>query len=156
MTAITENEGLHERPTAVDRTERRIVISVLALAIGAMAVDHLMGDDPGLEDPPTFLIASALTLAVAALVFGRIVPRAKAADRAARDGLILSIVAIVPGIATLWLGPPFAIAGGGLALGLHAWRSTRARRGAAAILLGALMLGFGTVAYLIQAVDKLG
>lgn len=60
----------------------------------------------------------AVTLGVAGLVFCLIVPRAKAANRAARDGLILSIVAIVPGIATLWLGPPFALVGGGLALGL--------------------------------------
>lgn len=150
-------EALSERSAkATGRRESRIAISVTVLAIAAMAVDHLLGDDPGLEDPRTFLIACAVTLAVAALVFGGIVPRAKAAERAGRDGLILSIVAIVPGIATLWLGPPFAIAGGGLALGLYAWQRTRDRRGATAILLGALMLCFGTVAYLVQAVDKLG
>lgn len=150
-------EALSETPArATGRREGRIAISVTVLAIAAMAVDHLLGDDPGLEDPPTFLIAVAITVAVAALVFGRIVPRAKAADRAGRDGLILSIVAIVPGIATLWLGPPFAVAGGGLALGLYAWQRNRDRRGAAAILLGGLMLAFGSVAYLVQAVDKIG
>jgi hypothetical protein len=129
---------------------------VSAVAVAAMAVDHLLGDDPGLEDPPTFAISCAVTLGLVALVFGWVVPRARAADRAARDGLILSIVAIVPGLATLWLGPPFAFAGGGLALGLFAWQSARDRRGAIAIVLAALVLGFGTIAYLVQAVDKLG
>jgi hypothetical protein len=31
-----------------------------------MAVDHLLGDDPGLEDPPTFLISAAIILVIAA------------------------------------------------------------------------------------------
>jgi hypothetical protein len=151
MEARTKTEAKATHPG-----ERPIAMSVTAVAIGAMAVDHLLGDDPGLEDPPMFVIACVVTLAAAALVFGRIVPRAKAADRSARDGLILSIVAVVPGIATLWLGPPFALAGGGLTLGLHAWQRAHDRRGAAAIVVAALMLGFGTIAYLVQAVDKLG
>ena len=136
--------------------ERLIATFVTTVAIGAMAVDHLLGDDPGLEDPPMFAIACVVTLAAAALVFGRILPRAKAADRAARDGLILSIVGVVPGLATLWLGLPFALAGGGLALGLLAWQRAHDRRGAAAIVVSVLLLSFGTIAYLVQAVDKLG
>jgi hypothetical protein len=72
--------------------EAGIGVGATALSTFAMGVDHLMGDDPGLEDPPMFLIASGLSLGLAALVFGRIIPRANAAaapaERAAGDGLI--------------------------------------------------------------------
>ena len=59
-------------------------------------VDHLLGDDPGLEDVPTFLLSSGLTLAVAAVVFGIVVPRA-AADpvRAAKRGVVLSALSVL-------------------------------------------------------------
>ena len=150
MEAITQTAAGADRPM-----EKGIAISVTLLAIAAMSVDHLLGDDPGLEDPPMFVIASAVTIGLALLVFGRIVPRAATANRAGRDGLILSIVAVVPGIATLWLGPPFVLAGGGLALGIHAWRA-HDRRGAMAIALAVLMLGFATIAYAVQFADKLG
>ena len=139
--------------------DRRIAAGVTILALLAMAVDHLMGDDPGLEDPPTFLISAGLILGLAALVFGVIIPRAKAATaparRAARDGLILSVLAVVPGIAALWLGLPFILAGGGVALGLFARRQEPSGLAGAAIVIGTLMLLFGTGAYLMQALDKL-
>jgi small neutral amino acid transporter SnatA (MarC family) len=137
----------------------RIGFGVTALAIVSMAVDHLMGDDPGLEDPPTFLIASGLSLALAAIVFLHVIPRAKAAaapaERAARDGLICSALAVVPGIATLWLGLPFILAGGGIALGLSARREEPSRRAIAAIVIGTLVLIAAAGAYLVQAIDKL-
>src|SRR5688572_22050562 len=99
-------EALAQAAAGADQPrETRIAISVTLLATAAMAVDHLLGDDPGLEDPPMFVIACAVTVGLALLVFGRIVPRARVAGREGRDGLILSIVAVVPGIATLWLGP---------------------------------------------------
>lgn len=139
--------------------DRRIAAGVTILALLAMAVDHLMGDDPGLEDPPTFLISAGLILGLAALVFGVVIPRAKAATapakRAARDGLILSVLAVVPGIAALWLGLPFILAGGGVALGLFARRQEPSGLAGAAIVIGTLMLLFGTGAYLMQALDKL-
>ena len=42
----------------------------VALGIAAMAVDHLLGDDPGLEDPPTFAASAAIVVVVAAVLFG--------------------------------------------------------------------------------------
>jgi hypothetical protein len=135
---------------------RPIAALTVGLAIAAMAVDHLLGSDPGLEDPPTFLIASALTLALAALVFGRIVPNAIDAGRETRDGLVLSAVAVVPGIATLWLGLPFVLGGGAIALGLAARQRHASRRALITVALGALILSFGIGAYLVQFVDKLG
>jgi hypothetical protein len=43
-----------------------LVGAVVALGLAAMAVDHLLGDDPGLEDPPMFLISAAVILVIAA------------------------------------------------------------------------------------------
>jgi hypothetical protein len=34
--------------------ETLVGVAATALAVAAMAVDHLLGDDPGLEDPPAF------------------------------------------------------------------------------------------------------
>jgi hypothetical protein len=123
-----------------------------------MAVDHLMGDDAGLEDPSAFLIASGLSLALWVFLFGRVVPRAKVSppDRKARYGLICSVLAVVPGITTVWLGVPFVLAGAGLALGLSARESQRSRRATAAIVIGGLALLAGTVGYAGLAIDKLG
>lgn len=139
--------------------ETLIGIGATAVAVAAMAVDHLMGDDPGLEDPGAFLVAAGLSLGLAAFLFGRVVPRAKAAtapaERAARDGLICSALAIVPGIATLWLGLPFVLAGGGLALGLRARREKPSPRATAAVVVGGLVLVGGAGVYLAQAIDKL-
>jgi hypothetical protein len=69
--------------------------------------------------------------------------------------LILSVLAVVPGIAALWLGLPFILAGGGVALGLFARRQEPSGLAGAAIVIGTLMLLFGTGAYLMQALDKL-
>jgi hypothetical protein len=112
------------------------------------------------EDPPTFLIASVLSLALAAFLFGRVVPSAITAagpgGRAARDGLICSVVAVVPGFAMLWLGLPFVLAGAGLALGLAAWRQQPSKRAGAAIAIALLALAVTTGAYVVEAIDKLG
>lgn len=140
--------------------ERRLAVVSVALALAAMAVDHLMGDDPGLEDPPMFAIACGLSLALAALLFGRVVPAvsgaAEPARRAARDGLLCSTLAVFPGITTLWLGLPFVLAGCGLALGVTArQQGERGLRANAAIAIGALALVGATTAYAVQAIDKL-
>ena len=135
---------------------RPVAVGAVTLALAAMTVDHLLGDDPGLEDPPMFLISSALSIALAALVFGRIVPRAVAAHRASRDGLILGAVAVVPGLATLWLGLPFVLAGGALALGLQAREAEPSVRATAATALGALVMLGAAGGYASLAIDKLG
>lgn len=153
-----QRQALASVSIAVSR-ERAIGIWAAALAIAALAVDHLMGSDPGLEDPGAFAIASALSLALAALMFGRVVPRAISADvageRTARDGLISSVVAVIPGITTIWLGLPFILAGAGLALGLASRRRQPSGRATAAIAIGALVLLGGAAAYLVEAIDKL-
>ena len=139
--------------------ETAIGLAALGLALAAMAVDHLLGDDPGLEDPPTFLISAGLSLALALVLFGGVVPRAKAGaapdDRAAKRGLACSVLAVVALPLTLWLGLPFVLGGAGIALGLLGHGGRRRRLALAAIVLGTLVLLAGTVGYTVVAIDKL-
>jgi hypothetical protein len=122
-----------------------IGIGVTALALVAMTFDHLLGDDPGLEDPVAFAIAAGLTLATAAVIFGLIVPRAKSnRSVAAKRGLVLSIVSFVA-ISLIWLGVTFVLAGGAIALGLYGRRGERAGLAWAAIAIGMLVLGVSSV-----------
>jgi hypothetical protein len=146
--------------TAALSRETRIGVAVTALAVAAMAVDHLMGDDPAvLEDTFAFAISAVLCVALAAFVFGRLVPRTKAApdraERAAKRGLVLSGVAVIAAPLVFWLGLPFVLAGGGVALGLLGRDGTRGRAALAAIALGGFVIGLGAVGYGAQFVDKL-
>lgn len=82
---------------------------VSALTVGAMAIDHLVGtedepgDDSGLADPAASLISVAVSLILAALLFGIVVRRAAwdDPDRAARKAIASSLLA-VPAIALLF------------------------------------------------------
>ncbi|CAN5190026.1 hypothetical protein BH09ACT13_BH09ACT13_01850 [soil metagenome] len=121
-----------------------IGVAVTALALVAMAFDHLVGDDPGLEDPVAFAISAALTLITAAIVFGVVVPRARhEPDGAAKRGFVLSLVSVL-GIALIWLGVTFVLAGGAIALGLVGRRGARARLATAAVVIGLVVLGVST------------
>lgn len=125
--------------------ETAIGIGVTTLAIVAMAFDHLdlIGDD-FLADPPAFLISSALSVALAAIVFGVVVPRVKAgpdpAERAARQGIVWSGLAVVPGVLLVFLGVTFVLAGAGIALGLLGRSGERRRLATTATVVGAIAL----------------
>ena len=151
-------DGSEQMMMALGRVSRETIIgiAVTSLALAAMAVDHLIGDDPGLEDPPAFLIAAAVLLGAAILVFGRYIPSMKKAssERVARSALIFGLVA-VPSIATSALGLPFVVAGGAIALGMLARSGGEGRRATAAIALGTAVLLFVTGYYVEQASNKL-
>jgi hypothetical protein len=136
-----------------------IGVAVAALAIAAMAVDHLMGDDPAvLEDPAAFLMSAGLCIGLAVLVFGWVLPRTRAnpdASRRARVAITLAVAAVVGIPLVFWLGLPFVLAGGAVALGLQELRDGRPRLALAAVVLGSLVLVLGTVGYGVQFVDKL-
>ncbi len=118
-----------------------------ALGLAAMAVDHLLGDDPGLEDPPAFLISAAVILGIAALLFAGLLPRAR--DRR-RAGFIVALVAVAS-LPLIWLGVPFVIAPAAIALGLRG----EGRLATAAIAIGVVVLSLVTAAYVYEAIDKL-
>jgi hypothetical protein len=96
--------------------EAAIGLLACALALGAMAVDHLI---PG--DPVAFVVTSARALALAAFLFGYVIPRTKASSEplaaAARRGILVSSLAALS-IPTLFVGFPFVLGAGGVALGL--------------------------------------
>jgi hypothetical protein len=140
-----------ERALSRVSRETAIGIAVTALAIVAMAFDHLdvLGDDfPA--DPAAFLISSALSLTIAAIAFGFVIPRVKAdpdpPTRAAGHGFVWSVVAVIPGLGFVWLGVTFVLAGAGIALGLLGRRGNRKRLATAGVALGAVALALSVVA----------
>ncbi|HZB35289.1 MAG TPA: hypothetical protein VE440_04370 [Gaiellaceae bacterium] len=126
-----------------------IGVLATAVAIGAMAADHLMGDDPGLEDPPAFFVAAGLCVLVAILLFGLVLPRTSG-ERASRRGFISSVLAVVS-IPLAFLGFFFVLAAGGIALG----RMGEGRLATAAVAIGAVVGTLGAVAYAYVAISKL-
>jgi hypothetical protein len=133
--------------SAVSR-ETAIGIAVTVVALVAMVFDHLLGDDPGLEDPIAFIVAAALTIACALVVFGIVVPRTKRsaapADRAATRGAVLAVVSVLS-ISLIWLGVTFPIAGGTLALGLLGRAGNRRWLALVAIAVASIVLVVATV-----------
>jgi hypothetical protein len=143
------------------RGERRttiVAVTSVLVALAAMAVDHLVGtergEDEGLVDPTTFTVSAVLSLVVAVLLFGWFVPRerSRGPGRAARSGLVCSVLAVVPGIAVIWLGFPFVVAGAGIALGLEGRQGPRRSEATAAVAVGGLALALGAAAYVVAAV----
>jgi hypothetical protein len=130
-----------------DVTARGVAATVVA--ISAMAADHLMGDDPGLEDPPAFLVASGLCVLVALAVFGAVIPRTPP-ERAARHGFVSSLLAVLS-IPLAFLGFFFVLAGGGIELG----RLGHGRLATAAVAIGWFVVLLGTAGYAYVAVSKL-
>ena len=128
--------------SAISR-ETAIGIAVTALALVAMVFDHLLGDDPGLEDPIAFIVAAVLTIACTFVVFGVVIPRTKRsaapADRAATRGGVLAVVSVLS-ISLIWLGVTFPIAGGTLALGLLGRDSNRRWLAYLAIAIASVVL----------------
>ncbi len=135
--------------------ETGIGVAVSALTVGAMAIDHLIGtetepgEDRGLQDPPAFLFSSALSLALAALLFGVVVRRGARddPDRPAWKAIACSLLA-VPAIVLLFLGLPFPLAGAGIALGLRGREGARRRLATGAVAIGALVIALGAGAYI--------
>jgi hypothetical protein len=117
-----------------------------------MAYDHLMPGDAG-----GFVAGSAVSLGVAALLFGWLVPRWKRTpERAANAALACSVLAVVPGVAFLWLGVPLAVAGSGIALGLAGRQGEERGRATAAVGIGIGLFVLVAVAYSVGGSDVTG
>jgi hypothetical protein len=126
-------------------SETRIGLFVAALAVAAMVVDHLI---PG--DPIAFLVTSTLALALAAAIFGHIIPRTKAnpaaSTLAAKRGMVCSLLAVLS-IPALFVGLPFVLGGAGIALGLIGRDGDRKRLAITAVVVGALVVLFSAGVY---------
>ena len=131
----------------MQRVDWALASAGVCLGLAAMAVDHLLGDDPGLEDPPAFLISAAIILVTATLLFGLVVRRARDPRRASFIVAVLSVLSLP----LIWLGVPFAVAPAAIALGLRG----EGRLAIVAIATGLLVLLLVTGAYVYSAVDKL-
>jgi hypothetical protein len=116
-------------------------IAALLLLIG-MPIGWL-GGNTSTGDAIAFVVATALSLALLAGTFLWLLPRERAAGRAARTSLILSIVALVL-IVVFWTGLCFGPAAGAIALGLSARAAAPQGggqgRATIAIVLGALVM----------------
>ena len=139
--------------------ESWIGIGVAALAVAAMAVDHLLDEDGGLADPPVFAISVVLIVVVTAVVFGKVVPAVKVGDngprRAVSAGFLCAVLAVLAIPLGSWLGLPFPLAAGAFVLGLRGRDSDR--RGASTVVaaIGAVIVLLGAVGYAVLAVEKL-
>ena len=110
-----------------------IAAASVALAIVLLAIGAYGGDE---EDATRyFLVASAIAIAVALVLFWGIIPRI---TRPGRGGLIFGILAVIS-LVVFWLGLPVPLAGAAAVLGLAAReRGSETGKGTAALALAAI------------------
>jgi hypothetical protein len=144
--ASAGGEGAAPRRT-LSGIDLAVAAAGVGLGLAAMAVDHMLGDDPGLEDPPAFAISALIVLALTGLLFGRVVPRARDPRR---TGFVVALLGVAS-LPLIWLGVPFAVAPAAVALG----KRGQGRLSAAAVAVGVAVLLLVTAAYAYDAVGKL-
>jgi hypothetical protein len=125
-------------------------VAALLLLIG-MPIGWLSGDT-STGDAIAFVVALLISLGLLAAVFLWLLPRERAAGRAARTSLTLAIVSVVL-LVVFWTGFCFALAAGAVALALSARDAgpEAGGRGKAtvALVLGALVMLVAFVGLLI-------
>jgi hypothetical protein len=120
-----------------------IAAASVALAIVLLAIGAYSGSD---DDTGYFLVASAIAIAVAVVLFWGIVPRI---TRPGLGGLIIGILAVVS-LAVFWLGLPSPLAGAATVLGLDARESgSEAGKANAGLALAAIAVVAAVVFALI-------
>jgi hypothetical protein len=98
-----------------------------------------------------------VSLVLALALFGWLVRRwTKTPERAANAALVCSVLAVIPGIALVWLGVPFVLAGCGIALGLSGREGDRRGRATAAVVIAVPFLVLLVVAYAAGGSDVTG
>lgn len=124
--------------------ERLIGPLVAAVALGAIAVANFVseGENGGAA---AFAVSAVIVIAVAALLFGRLLPRARAGARPGRTALIMAVTAVVL-LAVFWSGLPQVVAPAAIALGLAAPRSGES---IAAVVLATVAYALSLVAVVV-------
>ena len=132
-----------------------VALTVSALLIVAMAIDHLVGTDSdpdeesGLADPGAFILSVALSLALTALLFAVVVRRARDDPADAAVGGIACSALAIPAIVLAFLGLPYPLAAAGIALGLRGREGSHRQLASAAVAIGALVVTAITVGYVV-------
>ena len=103
------------------RREMWIGVAAAALAVAAMAVDHLIGTEDGegdgtFADPWVFLATSAGAIVLTALLF-RFVVRSDDRQQAPTKAIACGLLAVLS-LPLLFLAAPFPFAGAAVALGM--------------------------------------
>ena len=125
--------------------EAAIGLGVSGLAVTAMTTDHLIHGDV-----TAFVWTSSVALALAALLFGLVIPRTQASPDgtrlAATRGLACAVLSVlsIPG---LFVGLPFVVGGAAVALGLIGREGERSRMATVVLVIGAAVVLFAVVAY---------
>ena len=131
--------------TVTGITNERVVGPIVGLImLGAIAVANFVaeGENGG---PAEFAVSAVVALAVAALLFGRVVPNARESARPGRTALVLAILAVVT-LVVFWSGLPQVLAPAAIVLGVAAPRS---REAVAATVLGSVAYALSLVGVLI-------
>ena len=133
----TQMSSAHTTHVPVRPAAIATVLGTLAFtAVGTLG-DGTGGSDHGARE---FLVIAAIVVAVAALMFVFVVPRALRSGRTANLGLGLAIASL-PFVLVFWSGITPLLAVSGILLGLAARRTTDgAGKGAVAVGVGALAL----------------
>ena len=131
--------------TVTGITNERVVGPIVALImLGAVAVANFVGEGEN-GGPAEFAVSAVVALAIAALLFGRVVPNARASARAGRTALVLAVLAVVA-LVVFWSGLPQVLAPAAIVLGLAAPRS---REAVAATVLGSVAYALSVVGVFI-------
>jgi hypothetical protein len=124
--------------------ERLVGPIAAAVAVGALAVANFVADgDNGGAGP--FALSAVITLAVAALLFGRVIPSAREGARPGRTALVVAVLAVLT-LVVFWSGLPQILAPAAIALGLTAPRSGES---VAAVTLGSVAYALSLVAVFV-------
>jgi hypothetical protein len=159
LTAFQSGERLREEAVIETHAHRlhagaqrdRVIATIAALLLLIGMPIGWLGSNTSTGDAIGFVVATLISLALLAWIFLWLLPRERAAGRAARTSLILAILAFVL-IVVFWTGLCFGLAAGAVTLGLSA-RDAAAEAGGrgkatVAVVLGALVLLVGFVGLL--------
>ena len=131
--------------TVTGITNERVVGPIVGLImLGAIAVANFVGEGEN-GGPAEFAVSAVVALAVAALLFGRVVPNARESARPGRTALVLAILAVVT-LVVFWSGLPQVLAPAAIVLGMAAPRS---RETVAATVLGSVAYALSLVGVFI-------
>ena len=128
--APTQETQLPVRPAATATVLGTLAFVALGTFAGGSDTEH---------EPMEFVVIGGFVLALAAVMFLVVVPRAIASGHTAGLGLGLAIAAL-PFVLAFWSGITPVLAVSGMLLGMAARRTGDPGKGAAAVGLGALAL----------------